>query len=163
MSVVQGRFPPHKFKTISRCGVNGQLAFGVICAASRFRNASCDPVINTFLPSCSFNCAAASSSALQRSASVLPQSVGCVSRRSKLNIAIRIWRTGRKLGELGRGSLGKRNSGQFGYTKLDVLGQRGKKSFERTCESSRIKDKGTNSAVFNSFINGLPFICAHLA
>jgi len=31
---------PHNFSTISRCGVNGHLAFGVAWAASRFRKAS---------------------------------------------------------------------------------------------------------------------------
>ena len=30
----------HNFSTISRCGVNGHLAFGVMWAASRLRNAS---------------------------------------------------------------------------------------------------------------------------
>jgi hypothetical protein len=33
-------FSPHKFDIISLCGVNGHLAFGVMCAASRFINAS---------------------------------------------------------------------------------------------------------------------------
>ena len=38
---------PHKFSTISRCGVNGHLAFGMACAASWFRSASCAPVIRS--------------------------------------------------------------------------------------------------------------------
>ena len=39
------------FSTISLCGVNGHLAFGVMCAESRLLKANSEPVINTFLPS----------------------------------------------------------------------------------------------------------------
>jgi len=33
--MVQGGFSPHKFRTISRCGVNGHFAFGVMGDESR--------------------------------------------------------------------------------------------------------------------------------
>ena len=91
-----GPSAPQSLAIISRCGVNGHLAFGCFCEASMCRNASCAPVISAVLPSCSFNFCATSSTAPQRSSCVRPQSVGCVSSRSRLYIAIRIWRTGNR-------------------------------------------------------------------
>src|SRR5208337_3342905 len=70
---------PQSFFTISRCGTNGHFAFGFLNASSISRNASCAPVITDEFPNCEFNLCVASSSAPQRSASVRPHNVGCVS------------------------------------------------------------------------------------